>query len=1025
MSQENDSPDSLRRVTESLSRGQVAPVKVDSVLHTRSGLALVLIIPIFLVFTITIGGYLYFTYQQIRTAIADEEYHVLSDAAEAIREELSIARFDMLTLLLDRTPGSSAGDINRESIADIMQLRRNYDFIAVLDEEGDESLRFDMVDGEVREAAAASLSGHAGQDYFQVALQQSDQQVLGTAIRMQEAQGDSSPGPVIYYALPLYNQDRSVRSVLLLVYRANRIVSVYQELAQTDVRDFWVIDFFGDILASRTGNDPFRFTANVEARDNLNVLHPEIWAALLAQPDSAVTVDSGMVSYARICSQLDCLSATGAVPRNLADGNSSMHRWRLVSLIPASLLNPVALMTAERSRWLPLTSLLLVAGAGSMFCAWLLASAMSSLRRKEARFKRANLLQDAFFEKNPEIMFVKNLDGSYYLANEKCRQLAGVPEVDFESMDREEVLSTDASSAMVEQDKQVIGNEEAMEFHTRWKREGVMYYFKTLRFPMYNQEGELIAVGGIANDVTDQVLNRQALMENERLLRTFIESAPDAVLICDDQARITLVNRQAELIFEYDREEMINKPLFDLISGLQHGEFDKALQAGRRAGEEEVFREGLEAQGIGQNQRLFPVEFSLAPINTAEGSLMICLLRDVSEKALMETQLRQSQKMEAIGKLTGGMAHDFNNLLGIIIGNIALALRQVKGDERVQKRLNTAAKAAERGAELTKRMLAVARRQPLQPKPVVINEVVEDLSQMLPQTLGSDVEMDLQLEADLPPILVDESGFEGMLLNLAINSRDAMPRGGRFVISTGVKSREDIAEVLPQTTVREKGYVHIAVSDTGSGMSEEALNRAFEPFFTTKEKGKGTGLGLAMIYGFVKQSHGYIVIDSRLGAGTTVNVYLPAGDDVGITQSELRSNKVLPLLDDRSATILVVDDEEELLEIAEAYLVDMGFQVVTAATGAEALQIVAANHRIDLLVTDVVMPGGLNGPGLAERVRQSLPDIQVIYASGFPSGVIKENAGVELDAPLVNKPYTRESLGAVVMQVLMQAEEAR
>jgi PAS domain S-box-containing protein len=631
-----------------------------------------------------------------------------------------------------------------------------------------------------------------------------------------------------------------------------------------------------------------------------------------------------------------------------------------------------------------------------------------------------DVILDMFVEKNPEIMFVKNLDSSFGLANEKFHEMVSDPNNIITNIDDDSDLPSFVAARIHQQDLQVIQQEEPMEFHSHYKRDGDLIHLKTVRFPIYDDNHELIAIGGISSDVTDQVRSRRALIENEQLLRTFIESAPDAVLICSENGDIALVNEAAEAVFKFDRSDMLSMSLFDLIKGLGKEDFEQLVRVERVPDHSNV-AETRQGAGVGENQQTFPVEYSLAPVKSSDGVLVICMLRNVSEKAEIESQLRQSQKMEAIGKLTGGMAHDFNNLLGIIIGNLALAKRRLDAHDPLIKRIDTAMGAAERGAELTKRMLAVAQRQPLQPEPVHLNEIVREMTKMLPQSLGADIEVELALESDLPPVEVDESAAESMLLNLAINARDAMPQGGKVIIRTEQVSREVIEAALPNASIPGDQYIHVAVADNGTGMGEEALARAFEPFFTTKEKGKGTGLGLAMIYGFVKQSRGYIVLDSVAGSGTTVHIYLPAGSEKQARQAQNISGLEVPFLASQNHTVLVVDDEVDLLDIARAYLEDLGFKVFTAESGKQALEILGSHDEIDVLLSDVVMPR-MSGTELVEQARKVKPEISVIYASGYPSGQLEEKAGSLLDAPLVHKPYSRDKLAEQIFTELSRRD---
>jgi PAS domain S-box-containing protein len=975
---------------------------------------LLLLLPVAALFLITLSGYLYFSYQQLRQALAEEEYHLVSQVASNLDEQLSTVRFELLdmarslqALRLDELQASELDGLTGR-FDSVLANNRNYAAIVLLDSAGTILTRSRRTGTEFASVELADLlsadSGFAGTSARSLLAQP----ITSFFMLLFDDNGIVEPHvPLLISILPL-GEPQQPQGTLITAYQAGPMLDQLQAQAEQSRGDLWLLTNTGYWI-SGGAEDDFGFLFPQQAA-RVAQRYPEVWAAVMDGEERALTIDSGVVSQAKVCGRLSCPSAIGAEETVPGD-------WVLLSFVANAQLAVPGLLTSNTGHWLPMLTLLLVVSLISATGAWYLGVTTMALRRNERNLRQANILQEAFFEKNPEIMFVKNLDGSYTLANEMCRELSGYPDRDFTAGSTEEVFPNASSEAVSQQDIQVIQSEEAMEFHSQWSRDGTITHYKTLRFPMYDDSGELVAIGGIANDITDQVMSRHALLENERLLRTFIESAPDAVLISDEQGQITLVNRQAELIFEYDREEMLQLTLFDLVSDLNRTRLKETMEMAGRD-DKEVFREAMEAVGHGKRNRNFPVEFSLAPVKTEEGSLVICLLRDNSEKALMETQLRQSQKMEAVGKLTGGMAHDFNNLLGIIIGNLALALKKSGGDERLEKRINTCMKAANRGAELTKRMLAIARRQPLQPKPVSINRVIEELSLMLPQTLGSDIEMELQLTPELPNILVDESEFEGMLLNLAINSRDAMPEGGRFSIRTYLKDRESLRKILPQTQIKNARFVHIMVKDNGEGMSEEALNRAFEPFFTTKEKDKGTGLGLAMIYGFIKQSKGFIVLDSKLGRGTSVHIYLPVPEELAIDQTDSKTGSQSATPEGRNRLVLLVDDEYELLQIAQAYLEEMGFRVVTATSGQLALDKLAGIEEPALLLTDVVMPGGMNGVSLVRQVREKYPTIPVLYASGYPSGIIEENARTEMDAPLISKPYTFSVLAQAISAVL-------
>ena len=384
---------------------------------------------------------------------------------------------------------------------------------------------------------------------------------------------------------------------------------------------------------------------------------------------------------------------------------------------------------------------------------------------------------------------------------------------------------------------------------------------------------------------------------------------------------------------------------------------------------------------------------------------------DITERKTLESQFRQSQKMEAVGQLTGGVAHDFNNLLGVILGNLDLLERLVADNEAATKRVQTAQKAALRGADLTKRLLAFSSRQHLNPAPTWLDASIQNMMEMASRVLGPEIKITTSLDKSVPPVLVDAAGLENVLLNLAVNARDAMPKGGSLTISTGLSDLEESYPPVQAGEIKPGRYARVTVSDTGQGMSRETLQRVFEPFFTTKPRGKGTGLGLAMVYGFVKQSGGIVRIYSEVGQGTTVTFYLPLAEGVPLLARAVDEKN---LQAKAGGTVLVVDDEVDLLEVAVAYAEEMGYRVLHATDAASALAVVAREPRIELLVTDVIMPGGMNGVELSAKVRQLIPGLKVIYSSGFPSAALNERSGTQLDAPLLTKPYHRNEFVAAI-----------
>ena len=408
-----------------------------------------------------------------------------------------------------------------------------------------------------------------------------------------------------------------------------------------------------------------------------------------------------------------------------------------------------------------------------------------------------------------------------------------------------------------------------------------------------------------------------------------------------------------------------------------------------------------------------------------EGDVFYIHGRDVTEEnqralTLQQTAdaLRQAQKMEAIGQLTGGIAHDFNNLLQVVSGNLQLLQKEIAGNDRAGRRVANAQSAVARGAKLTSQLLSFGRRQPLEPKVVNIGRLLSGMDELLRRSLGEAIEIETVVAGGLWNTLIDPGNLENAIVNLAINARDAMQGSGKLTIETG-NAWLDEAYVRAHPEVEAGQYVVLSVTDTGSGMPPEIAARAFDPFFSTKAEGHGTGLGLSMVYGFAKQSRGHVKIYSEVGHGTTVKLYLPR-----VAQSEdlLAAVERSPVTGG-TETILVVEDDAEVRATAIEMLGELGYRVLKAHDAASALHIIESGLSIDLLFTDVVMPGTLKSPELARKAKERQPHIAVLFTSGYTENAIVHGGRLDADVDLLPKPYAREALARKVRQVLAKAKQ--
>jgi nitrogen-specific signal transduction histidine kinase/CheY-like chemotaxis protein len=391
---------------------------------------------------------------------------------------------------------------------------------------------------------------------------------------------------------------------------------------------------------------------------------------------------------------------------------------------------------------------------------------------------------------------------------------------------------------------------------------------------------------------------------------------------------------------------------------------------------------------------------------------------EIARRADAEEALRQAQKMETLGQLTGGVAHDFNNLLQIVTGNLELLQRSLpEGEGRLRRAAENAAKGAERAAVLTQRLLAFSRRQPLAPKAVDPNKLIAGMSELLHRTLGETIEVETVRASGLWKVEADPHQLENAILNLAVNARDAMPGGGKLTIETA-NTHLDRAYVSQNAEVTPGQYVVMCVSDTGSGMDEETITRAFEPFFTTKEVGKGTGLGLSMVYGFVKQSGGHLKIYSEPGEGTTVKIYLPRLIAADAVEEEESADPIVPE-GAREEIVLVCEDDEDVRAYSIEVLRELGYGVLEAADGPSALRLLERpGLRVDLLFTDVVLPGGMTGAVLAEQARALRPGLKVLFTTGYARNAIVHHGRLDPGVELITKPFSYSDLATRVRDLL-------
>jgi PAS domain S-box-containing protein len=553
-------------------------------------------------------------------------------------------------------------------------------------------------------------------------------------------------------------------------------------------------------------------------------------------------------------------------------------------------------------------------------------------------------------------------------------------------------------------------------------------------------------------DITDRRRAEDELRDRERRIRELINALPAAVYTTDATGRVTFYNKAA--VEFAGREPVLGTDQWCICSrlfwpdGTSMRRNESPMAVALKQDRPVRGTEAIAERPDGTRVTFIPYP---TPLHDASGALIgaVNMLVDITERKkaeeavqrLAETleervaqrtsrleeeiaerekvqaALRQSQKMEAVGQLTGGVAHDFNNLLTVVTGNLDLLERWAEAHAPARRYVETAQRAACQGARLAQQLLAFARQQDLRPEIVHLGHAMGEYESLLRRALGETIEVTIACDPDVWLCRIDPAQFENSILNLAFNARDAMPTGGRLTISLRnieLDGSNGAAKAVPGQ------YVSVVVADTGVGIAADRIDRVFEPFYTTKEVGRGTGLGLSQVYGFVEQSGGYVDIESTVGVGTTVMIYLPKTAGVAAGRKRRSSLAEAPALG--SETVLLVEDDQGVLEVVTTMMEDLGYRVLTARNGVEALSILERGEPIELLFTDLVMPHGISGGDLALRARQMRPELKILLGSGYSARMSPDTARAVADLPILGKPYRRDELAAKLRSVLASGD---
>ncbi|HMN44012.1 MAG TPA: PAS domain-containing protein [Povalibacter sp.] len=617
-----------------------------------------------------------------------------------------------------------------------------------------------------------------------------------------------------------------------------------------------------------------------------------------------------------------------------------------------------------------------------------------------------------------------NLHTGHVWYADRFREIVGYGEEDFPDTFSafQNVLHPDDRALVLHKIRRHLENQSPLDVRCRVvTRSGTALWCRMRGQAARDAAGRPLRLSGSISDVTAQIEAEAALGRSQNFYGTILDSLPLYVAYVDHDEKLVYANRPFQQFFRRSLASTRGHAVRDVIGERRYD------AVGAR------FREALtgrtvEAHGQlrGKNGQPVDMEGIFLPHFDEAGQVLGCFVaaRDVTEKKQLEAELRQSQKMEAVGRLTGGIAHDFNNLLAVIIGNMQLLARGLREQPRLLRQAETSMKAAIRGADLTRRLLAFARQQVLEPRVVDLGTLIGGMYELLRRSMTGDIEIRLVTAPTVWPVKIDPGQLENAVLNLVINARDAMPGGGAIIIRTHnetVTGAAIEAGGAREMKVKPGDYAVLEVVDTGTGMAPDTLKRAFEPFFTTKDVGKGSGLGLPMVYGFVRQSGGELRVDSTVGKGTTVQLYLPRapGQSVAAPREAAPAGELSPGWE----TILVVEDNPEVRTTAVDILSSLGYRVLEAGNGYQALDRFMQHTDIALVFSDVMLPGGLPGPLLVEKLRERRPDLKVLMTSAFSESSILSRQMLDGSLQLLTKPYRVEDLARYVRAILDEKEE--
>jgi PAS domain S-box-containing protein len=885
--------------------------------------------------------------------------------------------------------------------------------------------------GAIRAVSEAELQRIGDRDYFQRTAALPAGEVYISPIDLDQEHGATGDSriPTMRVATPLFGADDRPFGILIISFDLRPVFARIRSAARQGGH-IYVVNESGDYLVHPDTNREFGFQRGSRARVQDN--YPEM-AELLQSDDTTPRVisdragDSFGAAWQTLrlgggprVAAIEILPYSSLIAGALAIRNASLLAafaaifvaFVLAVVIARSMVRPLVQMTTAVEGFARDESIVVPTGGSGEIgvLAKAFARLTGQIQEKTAALKREIEERSHIFQMSPDLILITDREGNFLRVSPSCRAILGY--------DPKEMMGRSGVVFTYPGDLEMVRGEMRLAQRARLVR--------NFESRCLHKDGRVVTLAWsdvwseseqrhffIGRDMTESKKAAEELRDSERMAHSIIDTTLDAIIQVNESGEVTEWNPQAESMFGWSRQEAMGKPITELY--LPKGYRPRYLDMNERLRHTDVVKgERFEIDALQKDGQNIKVEISMTGVRRRGGNTYNLFVRDITAKLAAEEQLRQSQKMEALGQLTGGIAHDFNNVLTVITGTVDLLAEGITDRPQLTAVTNLIGEAAGRGAELTGHLLAFARKQPLQPRETDLNALVANAQKLFGPSLGEQIEIEVVLEPNAWPALVDPTQLTTVLLNLAVNARDAMPAGGKLTFETGnVKLDERYADT--HADVAAGDYVMVAVSDTGTGIPKAIRDRIFDPFFSTKELGKGTGLGLSMVYGFVKQSGGHINVYSEEGHGTTIKVYLPRAS---APPEQIDERAPASAIEGGSETILVVEDDALVRSSVTAQMQSLGYRTIAVGNAAEALALIERGVNFDLLFTDVIMPGAMNGRLLAEEATRRRPGSKVLFMSGYTENAIIHHGRLDPGVLLLAKPFHKSELARMIRQAL-------